>query len=115
MLAAEQRLRDAGYGDKYIFAPENDDSDEETVTTEAEVKCAPWNTTKAYQAATKGKCFLDQSGIADPSGCGLGFSFVKVVGSMLHMLLQCFTIVCPICFRCKRHKKRRKRSKSQNG
>ena len=26
----------------------------------------------------KGKSFLDQTGIADPTGCGLGFSFLRV-------------------------------------
>uniref|UniRef100_A0A915E187 Uncharacterized protein n=1 Tax=Ditylenchus dipsaci TaxID=166011 RepID=A0A915E187_9BILA len=38
-----------------------------------EIKCAPWNTTKAYIGAMKGKCLLDQSGIADPTGCQQGF------------------------------------------
>lgn len=26
----------------------------------------------------KGKCLLDQTGIADPTGCGEGFSYVRV-------------------------------------
>lgn len=42
------------------------------------IKCAPWNTTKAFIAAVKGKCLLDQTGIADPTGCGQGFSYVRV-------------------------------------
>ena len=77
MWVAEQRLKDAGYGEKYFFTPENDDADE-SVSMEDEIKCAPWNTTRAYIAAVKGKCLLDQSGVADPTGHGLGFSYVKV-------------------------------------
>lgn len=43
-----------------------------------QIKCAPWNTSRAFLSALKGKCLLDQSGIADPTGGGLGFSFVRV-------------------------------------
>lgn len=42
------------------------------------IKCAPWNTTRAYISSMKGKCLLDQTGIADPTGCGEGFSYVRV-------------------------------------
>lgn len=42
------------------------------------VNCAPWKTTKAYLNAMKGECILDRTGIADPTGCNLGFSFVRV-------------------------------------
>ncbi|KIH43505.1 hypothetical protein ANCDUO_26488, partial [Ancylostoma duodenale] len=48
MLAAEQRLK---------------------------IKCAPWNTTRAFLSSMRGKCLLDQTGIADPTGCGQGFSY----------------------------------------
>ncbi|CAK5089441.1 unnamed protein product [Meloidogyne enterolobii] len=79
MMAAEQRLRDAGYGEKYLHVAENaDDSDDQQNIGEEEIKCAPWNTTRAYIAVMKGKSFLDQTGIADPTGCGLGFSFLRV-------------------------------------
>ncbi|KAI1731322.1 bromodomain-containing protein [Ditylenchus destructor] len=78
MLGAEQRLRDAGYGDKYFFTPENEDDTDEEAAMEDELKCAPWNTTKAFLAAVKGVCILDQTGIADPTGCGQGFSYVRV-------------------------------------
>ncbi|KAF8357351.1 taf-1 [Pristionchus pacificus] len=78
MLAAEQRLKDAGYGEKYFFTPEEGDDDDDQVTMEDEIKCAPWNTSRAFLSALKGKCLLDQSGIADPTGGGLGFSFVRV-------------------------------------
>uniref|UniRef100_A0A914YEX7 Bromo domain-containing protein n=1 Tax=Panagrolaimus superbus TaxID=310955 RepID=A0A914YEX7_9BILA len=80
MLAAEQRLKDAGYGEKYIFAGDIDEKNEsdDEVTIEDEIKCAPWNTTRAFLAAQRGKCVLDQSGIADPTGCGAGYSYVRV-------------------------------------
>jgi len=42
------------------------------------VKTAPWNTTRAYISSMKGKCLLDLTGPADPTGCGEGFSYVKV-------------------------------------
>jgi hypothetical protein len=43
-----------------------------------EVKVAPWNTTRAYIQAIKGKCLLQLTGPADPTGCGEGFSYVRV-------------------------------------
>ncbi|CAH2122121.1 Bromo domain-containing protein [Caenorhabditis elegans] len=78
MMAAEQRLKDAGYGEKYFFTPENDEGSEDEVTIEDEIKCAPWNTTRAFLASQREKCLLDQTGIADPTGCGQGFSYVRV-------------------------------------
>ncbi|KAG2464652.1 TAF1 factor, partial [Polypterus senegalus] len=42
------------------------------------VRTAPWNTTRAFIAAMKGKCLLEVTGVADPTGCGEGFSYVKV-------------------------------------
>jgi transcription initiation factor TFIID subunit 1 len=78
MLAAEQKLKDAGYGEKYIFAGDVENDSDDEVTIEDEIKCAPWNTTRAFLAAQRGKCVLDQSGIADPTGCGAGYSYVRV-------------------------------------
>jgi hypothetical protein len=43
-----------------------------------QVKCAPWHTTKAYLDSLKGKCWLQLRGFADPTGCGEGFSYVRV-------------------------------------
>ncbi|CAD5115481.1 DgyrCDS4450 [Dimorphilus gyrociliatus] len=77
LLAAEQRLTDAGYGEKSLFAPEEENDDEQS-KIEDEVRTAPWNTTRAYIAAMKGKCLLDLSGVADPTGCGEGFSYIKM-------------------------------------
>ncbi|EGT31438.1 hypothetical protein CAEBREN_07628 [Caenorhabditis brenneri] len=78
MMAAEQRLKDAGYGEKYFFTPEHDEASEDEVTIEDEIKCAPWNTSRAFLASQREKCLLDQTGIADPTGCGQGFSYVRV-------------------------------------
>eukprot|EP00057_Strongylocentrotus_purpuratus_P005992 XP_011660466.1 PREDICTED: transcription initiation factor TFIID subunit 1 [Strongylocentrotus purpuratus] len=77
MQGAEQRLKDAGYGEKSFFAPDNDD-DDDNAKIDDEVKTAPWNTTRAFIAAMKGKCLLAVTGVADPTGCGEGFSYIKV-------------------------------------
>merc|ERR1712223_2368129 len=43
------------------------------------VKTAPWNTTRAYILAMKGKCLLQLTGPADPTGpAGEGFSYVRI-------------------------------------
>ncbi|XP_035205757.1 transcription initiation factor TFIID subunit 1-like isoform X1 [Stegodyphus dumicola] len=78
MLAAEQRLKDAGYGEKSLFAPEDENDEEMQMKMDDEVKAAPWNTTRAFISAMKGKCLLQLTGVADPTGCGEGFSYVRV-------------------------------------
>ncbi|XP_072931963.1 transcription initiation factor TFIID subunit 1 [Epargyreus clarus] len=78
MAAAEQRLKDAGYGEKFIFTPQDDDDEEMQLKMDDEVKVAPWNTTRAYIQAMRGKCLLQLTGPADPTGCGEGFSYVRV-------------------------------------
>ncbi|UYV74640.1 TAF1 [Cordylochernes scorpioides] len=78
MLAAEQRLKMAGYGEKSFFAPEDENEEEMQMKMEDEVKAAPWNTTRAFISAMKGKCLLQLTGVADPTGCGEGFSYVRV-------------------------------------
>lgn len=78
LIAAEQRLKDAGYGEKCLFTPEDDNDDQNQEKMDDEVKTAPWNTTRAYIQAMKGKCLLQLTGPADPTGCGEGFSYVRV-------------------------------------
>ncbi len=75
MCAAEQRLKDAGYGEKNLFASDDDDVD--NIKIDDEVKNAPWHTTRAYIDAVKGKCLLQINGVADPTGRGEGFSYVR--------------------------------------
>lgn len=78
MIAAEQRLKDAGYGEKSLFAAEDENDEELQLKMDDEVKAAPWNTTRAFIAAMKGKCLLQLNGVADPTGCGEGFSYVRI-------------------------------------
>nr|XP_018902266.1 PREDICTED: transcription initiation factor TFIID subunit 1-like [Bemisia tabaci] len=78
MIAAEQRLKDAGYGEKFIFTPQDEDDEEMQLKMDDEVKVAPWNTTRAYIQAMKSKCLLQLTGPADPTGCGEGFSYVRI-------------------------------------
>ncbi|KAL0893102.1 hypothetical protein ABMA27_014741 [Loxostege sticticalis] len=78
MASAEQRLKDAGYGEKFIFTPQEDDDEELQLKMDDEVKVAPWNTTRAYIQAMRGKCLLQLTGPADPTGCGEGFSYVRI-------------------------------------
>lgn len=78
MIAAEQRLKDAGYGEKFIFAQQDDDDEEMQLKMDDEVKVAPWNTTRAYLQAMRGRCILQLNGPADPTGCGEGFSYVRM-------------------------------------
>ncbi len=54
MIAAEQRLKDAGYGEKSLLAPEDDDDEETATKMDVEVQVAPWNTTRAYILAMRG-------------------------------------------------------------
>ena len=54
MIAAEQRLRDAGYGEKFLLAQPDDDDEDTAMKMDDEVKVAPWNTTRAYSQAMKG-------------------------------------------------------------
>lgn len=78
MIAAEQRLKDAGYGEKSLFAAEDDNDEDLQLKMDDEVKAAPWNTTRAFVQAMRGKCLLQLNGVADPTGCGEGFSYVRI-------------------------------------
>jgi hypothetical protein len=57
---------------------------------------APWNTTKTFIEAMKGSCLMDDGTIADPTGVGLGFSYVRVLRRQVNVgaLIQtCIKIV----------------------
>lgn len=71
-------FQDAGYGEKFIFTPQDEDDEDLQLKMDDEVKVAPWNTTRAYIQAMKGKCLLQLTGPADPTGCGEGFSYVRM-------------------------------------
>lgn len=83
MLAAERRLQDAGYGEKSLCTLEDDDDEDKQREMDDEVKAAPWNTTRAFIAAMRQKCLLQISGVADPTGCDEGFSYVRVANKPL--------------------------------
>ncbi|KAF2849316.1 hypothetical protein T440DRAFT_426961 [Plenodomus tracheiphilus IPT5] len=73
MHAGDKQLQDAG-----IKSNEIRDDDEEQDNENADVKLAPWNTTKNFLNACAGKAMLELHGDGDPTGQGLGFSFIKV-------------------------------------
>uniref|UniRef100_A0AC34FBM2 Transcription initiation factor TFIID subunit 1 n=1 Tax=Panagrolaimus sp. ES5 TaxID=591445 RepID=A0AC34FBM2_9BILA len=77
MMSAKQRLKNAGYGETNILANINESDSDDDVKIEDEIQCAPWNTTKAFLTALQGKCYLDQRGTADPTGCGEAFSYIR--------------------------------------
>lgn len=80
MLAAEQRLKDAGYGGNVLFVPpDEEDEDDENgmqLKIDDEVKAAPWNLTRGFIESVNGKRLLELTGLADPTGCGEGFSYL---------------------------------------
>ena len=73
MHAGDKQLQDAG-----IKSNEIRDDEEEQDNENADVKLAPWNTTKNFLNACAGKAMLELHGEGDPTGQGLGFSFIKV-------------------------------------
>ncbi|KAF2130069.1 hypothetical protein P153DRAFT_315677 [Dothidotthia symphoricarpi CBS 119687] len=72
MHAGDKQLQDAG-----IKSNEIKDDDEEQEGENSESKLAPWNTTKNFLNACTGKAMLELHGEGDPTGQGLGFSFIK--------------------------------------
>ncbi|XP_067633756.1 transcription initiation factor TFIID subunit 1-like [Eurosta solidaginis] len=78
MIAAEQRLKDAGYGEKFLLAPQEDDDEDAQLKLDDEVKVAPWTTSRTYIQAMRGKCLLQLTEPAHPTGCREIFSYVRV-------------------------------------
>ena len=80
------------------FVPKDEDDEDTAMKMDDEVKVAPWNTTRSYLLAMKGKnwwkqkgssfstdfffpgkCLLQLTGPADPTGpAGEGFSYVRI-------------------------------------
>ncbi|KAH9407824.1 Transcription initiation factor TFIID subunit 1 [Tyrophagus putrescentiae] len=56
------------------FAPDDAEDEDMAVKMEDEVKAAPWNTSRAFISAMKGKCLLQLTGVADHIGCGEAMS-----------------------------------------
>lgn len=73
MHAGDKQLQDAG-----IKSNDIKDDEEEQDGENMDVKLAPWHTTKNFLNACAGKAMLELHGEGDPTGQGLGFSFIKV-------------------------------------
>ncbi|PSR83415.1 hypothetical protein BD289DRAFT_461343 [Coniella lustricola] len=56
---------------------DKDDDDGNAAGENIAVQLSPWKTTKAFLDATSGKAMLKLRGEGDPTGRGLGFSFIK--------------------------------------
>ncbi|EOO03232.1 putative transcription initiation factor tfiid subunit 1 protein [Phaeoacremonium minimum UCRPA7] len=67
---------------------DKDDDDAEPTNDNLANQLAPWKTTKAFIDATSGKAMLKLRGEGDPTGKGLGFSFIKtsMKGGFLNVL-----------------------------
>jgi transcription initiation factor TFIID subunit 1 len=73
MQVGSRQLQDAGYDlSKY----DENDADDEGKGLEEQL--TPWFSTKAFLDASSGKAMLQLHGAGDPTGCGLGFSYIKI-------------------------------------
>lgn len=70
--------QDAGYGGKSLLFMEDEDDEDIAQKLDDEVLAAPWNTTKHFINAMKGRYMLQLNGPADPTGCGEGFSYIRM-------------------------------------
>ena len=73
MQVGSRQLEDAGYD-----VNKSDENDEEDEERGLEIQLTPWFTTKAFLDASSGKAMLQLHGAGDPTGCGLGFSYIKI-------------------------------------
>jgi hypothetical protein len=73
MLVGQRYLEDAGYG-----AAEDDGNGDGDLKLELEQQLAPWIATKNFINAAQGKAMLKLYGPGDPTGCGEGFSFLRI-------------------------------------
>lgn len=63
--------------EKAGFAIDQTDMDKDDDNENIAVQLSPWKTTKAFLDATTGKAMLKLRGEGDPTGRGLGFSFIR--------------------------------------
>lgn len=73
MQVGSRQLEDAGYD-----VNKSDENEEEDEERGLEIQLTPWFTTKAFLDASSGKAMLQLHGAGDPTGCGLGFSYIKI-------------------------------------
>ena len=56
---------------------EDEDDEDIAQKLDDEILAAPWNTTKHFINAMKGRYLLQINGPADPTGIGEGFSYIR--------------------------------------
>ncbi|KAI1464251.1 uncharacterized protein F4812DRAFT_443951 [Daldinia caldariorum] len=71
MQIGQQTLANAGYD------PKDRDEEDENVEEPLVARMAPWELTKNFIDASAGKAMVALHGEGDPTGHGLGFSFIK--------------------------------------
>lgn len=71
MQVGQQLMENAG------FDPKDKDDNEDGVDEPLVVQLAPWRITKNFLDASAGKAMVALHGEGDPTGHGLGFSFIK--------------------------------------
>lgn len=74
MQVGAYEMEKAGFAIDQSDLDKDDDGD---ATENLSLQLAPWKTTKAFLDATTGKAMLKLRGEGDPTGRGLGFSFIK--------------------------------------
>lgn len=82
MQVGMQNLYDAGFDPKNTKFDDNEEDDEKVDGPSGREeplpkRMAPWRTTKAFIDACAGKAMVQLHGEGDPTGHGLGFSFLK--------------------------------------
>jgi len=86
MIAGQQRLFDCGIENvsnpqttlPQIREDENDSLNPALEFLQEELLLTPWNITSNYISVMQGKGMFQLSGLGDPTGCGDGFSYMRV-------------------------------------
>lgn len=76
MLAAEQRLKDYGYGARMENEVEVEEDDKQLSAAD-ELRLAPWRLTQDFLNCMRDKCLIYVTGKAEPTGNGSGFSYLR--------------------------------------
>lgn len=86
MQVGSYEVEKAGFAIDQTDLDKDDDGENLTMENIA-VQLSPWKMTKAFLDATSGKAMLKLRGEGDPTGRGLGFSFIRtsMKGGFLHV------------------------------
>lgn len=67
------------YGDQLELEDADDEADDDgDITAQDEVRLAPWRLTQDFLNCVRDKCLLYITGKAEPTGCGEGFSYLRL-------------------------------------